>query len=84
MTFDVNKNSSGFQETMEGRVIVVTGASSGLGYETVKALANQLEEERVTVVLACRSLTIARSTADQLFKDVRGSHFEMVSFDQDD
>lgn len=37
--------------TLDGRVYVVTGANTGLGYEATKALADR----HATVIMACRS-----------------------------
>ncbi|WP_373493616.1 SDR family NAD(P)-dependent oxidoreductase [Aquiflexum sp.] len=42
----------------EGRNIVVTGANSGLGYETTLALARK----GAKVILACRSMDKANRT----------------------
>jgi NAD(P)-dependent dehydrogenase (short-subunit alcohol dehydrogenase family) len=45
-----------------GKVAIVTGANSGLGYETALALA----EKGATVVMACRSLPKAEAAAQQI------------------
>jgi NAD(P)-dependent dehydrogenase (short-subunit alcohol dehydrogenase family) len=45
-----------------GRVAIVTGANSGIGYETALVLA----QKGATVVMACRSLSKAESAADQI------------------
>jgi NAD(P)-dependent dehydrogenase (short-subunit alcohol dehydrogenase family) len=47
---------------LEGRVAVVTGASSGIGLETASILADRGAE----VVLACRDNDKARSAADRI------------------
>lgn len=39
------------RHSLEGRVFVVTGANTGLGYETARHLVGR----RATVVMACRS-----------------------------
>lgn len=38
--------------TLEGRVFIVTGANTGLGYETTKALVDR----HATVIMGCRSM----------------------------
>ncbi|WP_420426623.1 oxidoreductase [Algiphilus sp.] len=45
-----------------GKLVVVTGANIGLGFETAKALA----EKGAKVVLACRNLDKARAAASQI------------------
>jgi NAD(P)-dependent dehydrogenase (short-subunit alcohol dehydrogenase family) len=47
---------------IDGRTAVVTGASSGLGLETARAL----RAKGATVIMACRNLAKARDAADQL------------------
>ena len=48
--------------SLQGRTALVTGANSGLGLETARALAAQ----GATVLLACRSLAKAEQTATHL------------------
>ena len=45
-----------------GRIAIVTGANSGIGYETALALA----QKGATVIMACRNLQNANPTADQI------------------
>jgi protochlorophyllide reductase len=49
-----------------GRVALVTGANSGLGLETARALAAR----GATVVMACRSARKAEEARDQLLRDL--------------
>ena len=50
--------------SLEGRVALVTGANSGLGLESVRALAAR----GATVILACRSRSRAEASQSQLKK----------------
>lgn len=47
---------------LEGKVAIVTGANSGIGFETAKDLALR----GATVVLACRHLDSAVQAADKI------------------
>merc|ERR1711962_590334 len=47
-------------------VTVVTGASSGLGLETVKALAARATSAKQVIVMACRSLVKAKTAIDSI------------------
>jgi NAD(P)-dependent dehydrogenase (short-subunit alcohol dehydrogenase family) len=51
---------------LSGRTAVVTGANSGLGYETTKALA----ERGARVIMACRSLSKAKGAQAKLVEDL--------------
>lgn len=51
---------------LSGRTAVVTGANSGLGYETTKALA----EAGARVIMACRSLSKAKGAQAKLVEDL--------------
>lgn len=51
---------------LSGRTAVVTGANSGLGYETTKALA----AAGARVVMACRTLTKAKGAQAKLIEDL--------------
>jgi NAD(P)-dependent dehydrogenase (short-subunit alcohol dehydrogenase family) len=60
-----------------GRVAVVTGGSSGLGYETAKVLAAR----RAVVVLACRDSGKAAAAATQIAAEVPGAQAQVVTMD---
>src|SRR5689334_3490355 len=47
-----------------GRVAIVTGANSGIGWDTTRALA----QKGATVIMACRSIQKANEAADQIQK----------------
>ena len=60
-----------------GRIVVVTGANSGLGYETAKALA----ENGATVVVACRSEDRCREAIELLLEAVPSARALPASLD---
>ena len=63
-----------------GRVALVTGANSGIGFETARALA----DHGAHVVLACRDLEKARRAADKLENDLDQSSIELLALDLSD
>ena len=60
-----------------GRVAVVTGANSGIGFETAKALA----AKGAAVVMACRNLDKARNAASEIRKDVPDARLDILELD---
>src|SRR5580658_7846169 len=65
---------------LTGRVALVTGANSGIGYETASALA----EHGAHVILACRNEEKARRAYDELENDLDRSSLEILSLDLSD
>jgi NAD(P)-dependent dehydrogenase (short-subunit alcohol dehydrogenase family) len=63
-----------------GRVALVTGANSGIGFATARALA----DKGAHVVLACRNPERARHAADELESDLDRSSIELLSMDLSD
>ncbi len=63
-----------------GKVFVVTGANTGLGFETAKVLAAKGGE----VVLACRDEGKARAAMDRIAQDTPGAKLGFVELDQAD
>ena len=60
-----------------GRIAVVTGANSGLGFETARTLA----EKGATVVLACRNLALAGAAAERITTMTPGAAVEVAELD---
>ena len=66
----------GVQGKLQGQVIVITGTSSGIGVETVRALA----ETGATLYLTARDLDKAKSALDDIFDP---SHMALFQMDQE-
>jgi len=62
---------------LDGRVIIVTGANSGLGFETALALARA----GARVVLACRDQAKGAGAVDRLRAQVPGADVELAPLD---
>ena len=62
---------------MDGKVIVVTGANSGLGYESALALARK----SARVLMACRNQDKGQLAADEIRKQVPDAKIELRSLD---
>jgi NAD(P)-dependent dehydrogenase (short-subunit alcohol dehydrogenase family) len=62
---------------LEGRIAIVTGANSGLGFETALALA----EHGAHVVLACRDLAKAAATESMILAAHRQASIESLALD---
>jgi NAD(P)-dependent dehydrogenase (short-subunit alcohol dehydrogenase family) len=63
-----------------GRVALITGANSGIGFETARVLA----DHGAHVVMACRNLDKARRAADELENDLTQSSIELLALDLSD
>jgi len=62
---------------LTGKVAIITGANSGIGFETAKTLAAKGAE----VVLACRNLEKANLAAKEIRSMARKSKFEIIRLD---
>lgn len=62
---------------LSGKVAIVTGANSGLGYEVTKGLA----AKGATVVLACRDQQKATAAVAQLRREAPGADLVIMAFD---
>lgn len=55
------------QATMEGKTVIVTGATSGVGRETAKELARR----KARVIIGCRNLNKAKDLAQEIFDETK-------------
>ena len=60
-----------------GRIAAITGANSGIGFETTKALARK----GATLVMACRNLDKASTAAEEIRRDVPAADLEIIPLD---
>lgn len=65
---------------LAGKTFVVTGANTGLGFETARVLARQGGE----VILACRSEERARAAMTRIFAESPSATLDFVALDQAD
>ncbi len=61
----------------QGRTAVVTGANSGLGYETARALA----AKGATVIMACRRVEKGEEAAEQIRRETPGADLVVMALD---
>jgi len=60
-----------------GRVAIITGSNSGLGYETALAMA----KTGLKVILACRNLDKAKAAKKQILSEVPNGDLEILQID---
>ena len=61
----------------KGRVAIVTGSSSGIGYETARVLA----EKNATVIMAVRSLQKGNAAADKILDRHPNAEVKVMELD---
>jgi NAD(P)-dependent dehydrogenase (short-subunit alcohol dehydrogenase family) len=62
---------------LTGKIAIVTGANSGIGYETAKALANK----GAIIVMACRNLEKAQLAAGEIRLGNRDADLDIIHLD---
>lgn len=62
---------------LDGKVVVITGANSGIGFETARVLANK----GATVVLAVRSLAKGKTAMDKIHRDNHTAKVQVMELD---
>ena len=62
---------------LTGKVAVITGANSGLGLESTKALA----QKGATVIMACRNLEKAENAKDEVSREVPDATLDVMHLD---
>ena len=72
-----NRWTSNNISDQSGRVVIVTGGNSGIGYETSKALA----EKGAHVVVASRSEARGAKAVEQIARDVRDAKVDLLLLD---
>ena len=61
------------------KTIILTGASSGLGFETVKKIAKQFKNYRI--IMACRNLEKANSKKEEIEKETQNKNLIVMEID---
>ena len=62
---------------LSGKVIIVTGGNSGIGFEAAKEFARK----GAHVTLACRNMEKARSAMDEIVAEIPGASVEIMALD---
>ena len=60
-----------------GKVAIVTGANSGLGFETTRGLARK----NATVIMACRDLKKGQAAHEKIKKELPNANVELMQLD---
>lgn len=76
----MNKWDVSYMPSQEGRIVIVTGANSGIGYYTSKGLAMK----GAHVVMACRSRDKAKQAAALIKKDIPEAKLTVMDLDLSD
>jgi NAD(P)-dependent dehydrogenase (short-subunit alcohol dehydrogenase family) len=62
---------------LAGKIVIVTGANSGIGFEAAKAFA----QKGAQTILACRSTEKAQAALDQIQAEIPGAKAEIMQLD---
>jgi NAD(P)-dependent dehydrogenase (short-subunit alcohol dehydrogenase family) len=73
----MNKWTSDHIENLKGKIIVVTGANTGLGKATSRVLA----EKGATVIMAVRSTSRGEQARKDILKEIPGSDLHIMTLD---
>lgn len=63
--------------SLEGKIIIVTGGNSGLGYESVKAFA----EKGAQVIMTCRNVTKGEHARNHILHHCKDAKIEVMQLD---
>jgi NAD(P)-dependent dehydrogenase (short-subunit alcohol dehydrogenase family) len=64
-------------QDQEGKVAIVTGSSSGIGYETARVLA----KKKATVIIAVRNLEKGNAAANKIREDYKNADVKVMELD---
>ena len=62
---------------MKDKIVLITGANSGIGKETTRALA----KKGATIVMACRNLERAESVCEMIKAESGNTNIEVMKLD---
>ena len=65
-------------ESIEGKTFIVTGANSGLGYQTTLDLAYK----KARVIMACRNVDKAQLAKEKILLEVKDAKLDIYRYDQ--
>ncbi len=60
---------------MQGKIVIITGANSGIGYEAARALA----AKRATVIMACRNLEKGETAIHQILTETSDADLKLMA-----
>lgn len=61
------------------KTLIITGASNGLGYETVRKIAQKRKDFRI--IMACRNLAKANKVKEQIFNETQNPNLIVMEID---
>lgn len=67
-------------ESLENKTVIVTGANSGLGFDTTYDLVYK----KAKVIMACRNLKKAEEAKNKIVSQVKEANIEIIHYDQSD